>query len=112
MKIDLFVDGSILDIFVNDTWAQSIRVFPQDENATGVSVFSDGTTRVRTLDAWTLTGDGAGIDGVTADDDTARTTDVFHISGRLVRSGVDMAQALDGLDSGIYIIGGRKYVVR
>lgn len=112
MKIDLFIDGSILDIFVNDTWAQSIRVFPQDETATGVSVFSDGTTRVRSLEAWTLTGDGAGIDGVTADDDTARTTDVFHVSGRLGRSGVGMAQALDGLDSGIYIIGGRKYVVR
>lgn len=111
-SIDLFIDGSILDIFVNDKWAQSIRVFPQDGTATDVSVFSDGTTRVRSLEAWTLTGEGAGIDCVTADDDESTSADVFHISGRLLKKGVMREDALEGLDSGIYIIDGRKYVVK
>lgn len=33
LKINVFVDHSILDIFVNDRWATSIRVFPTDAEA-------------------------------------------------------------------------------
>ena len=116
LKINLFIDGSILDIFVNDKWAQSIRVFPQGDHADAISVYADGETTARSIKAWTLKSDGAGIDGI-FDDETDRgetdgPVDVYHISGRMVRGGVDRADAVAGLDSGIYIIDGKKVVVK
>lgn len=116
LKINLFIDGSILDIFVNDKWAQSIRVFPQGEHADAISVYADGETVARQIKAWTLKSGGAGIDGI-FDDETDRgetdgPVDVCHISGRMVRGGVDRADAVAGLDSGIYIIDGKKVVVK
>ncbi len=114
MKIDLFIDGSILDIFVNDRWAQSIRVFPLSETADGISVFSDGRTRILSLDAWALASGGAGSGGI-ADDGVGQAeslVDVYDMQGRRVRAGVERASAVEGLDSGVYIAGGKKYVVR
>lgn len=111
LKIDLFIDGSIIDIFVNDTWAQSIRVFATDESARGISVFSDGTTHLRELKAWNLEAGGAGIEGI-ADDTDRDTVDVYHISGSMVRGGVARTEAMAELDSGVYIIDGRKVIVR
>ena len=113
-KIDLFIDGSILDIFVNDRWAQSIRVFPLSETADGISVFSDGRTRILSLDAWALASGGAGSGGI-ADDGVGQAeslVDVYDMQGRRVRAGVERASAVEGLDSGVYIAGGKKYVVR
>lgn len=37
--------------------------------------------------------------------------DVYTVDGRMVRIGVDRSAALEGLEPGIYIIGGRKVVV-
>lgn len=54
LKINAFIDHSILDVFVNDTWAFSMRVFPTDAEADGVEAFSRGTTHVTRLDAWRL----------------------------------------------------------
>ena len=34
------------------------------------------------------------------------------MQGRRVRAGVERASAVEGLDSGVYIAGGKKYVVR
>ncbi len=55
MKLQVFVDGSIMDIFVNDKWAFSVRVFPTSGNLADVEAFSDGTTNVKSLQAWGLT---------------------------------------------------------
>lgn len=38
--------------------------------------------------------------------------DVYNLQGRLLRSGVDAIHATDNLPSGIYIVGGRKVMVR
>src|SRR5665648_83251 len=55
MRIHLFIDHSIMDIFVNDQYAFSIRVFPTDPNADEVEVFSEGnSTHVISLKAWKL----------------------------------------------------------
>lgn len=54
IKINAFVDHSIMDVFINDTWAFSMRLFPTDAAANGVEAFSDGTTHVNRLDAWNL----------------------------------------------------------
>lgn len=40
------------------------------------------------------------------------TVEVFTTDGRLVRSGVTLEQALDGLHPGIYIVGGKKVLIR
>ena len=54
MKINVFVDHSILDIFVNDKWATSIRVFPTDADATDIEAFATSSTKVQSLAAWVL----------------------------------------------------------
>ncbi|MBQ9466158.1 MAG: GH32 C-terminal domain-containing protein [Muribaculaceae bacterium] len=53
LKLHLFLDGSIVDIFVNDTWAFSVRVFPTEASGTGAEAFSTVATAA-TLKAWTL----------------------------------------------------------
>lgn len=54
MKIHLFYDHSVLDIFINDRWATSIRVFPTNASADGVSLFAEGDTQLQSAQAWTM----------------------------------------------------------
>jgi Beta-fructosidases (levanase/invertase) len=55
MRIHIFIDHSIMDIFVNNQYAFSIRVFPTDINAEDIEVFSDGgTTHATSIQAWKL----------------------------------------------------------
>ena len=113
LKLNVFIDHSIVDIFINDTWATSIRVFPTDADANGIEAFSDGTTQVYDLNAWVLTPAGAaGITGVTADHPEISLTDVYNLQGSLVKAGVPADRATDGLPAGIYVASGRKFVVR
>ena len=42
----------------------------------------------------------------------AESVDVHTLSGQLIRRGVSPQQAIQGLPRGIYIVGGRKMVVR
>jgi len=54
-RIHLFIDHSIMDVFVNNQYAFSIRVFPTDPGADEVEMFSEGTsTHVISLKAWKL----------------------------------------------------------
>lgn len=57
MKLHLFIDHSIIDLFVNDRYAASVRVFPTDDNADLIEVFAEGSTFVDSIDAWII-GDG------------------------------------------------------
>lgn len=68
LKINAFIDHSIMDVFINDTWAFSMRVFPTDENANGIEAFSDGTTHVKTLNAWVLDENQSESSGITSVD--------------------------------------------
>ena len=55
MRIHIFIDHSIMDIFVNNQYAFSIRIFPTDTNAEDIEAFSDGgTTRATSIKAWKL----------------------------------------------------------
>ena len=55
LSLHVFMDHSIMDIFVNNTFAFSIRIFPTETNAVEAEVFSEGgTTRVSNLNAWKL----------------------------------------------------------
>jgi beta-fructofuranosidase len=55
LRMHIFIDHSIMDIFINNQYAFSIRVFPTDTNAEDIEVFSDGgNTRATSIKAWKL----------------------------------------------------------
>ena len=117
MKIDLFVDHSILDIFINDRWATSIRVFPTDADADGVEAFSTGgKVTVRDLKAWNLKHSGSSaIDDVFSDNTSATSeyVDVYTLPGGVkVLSNVKSSEAETMLSPGLYLIGSRKVYIR
>ena len=61
LKIHVFFDHSILDLFINDRWASSIRIFPTSYNSKGVSVFAEGDTPLQSVNAWIMTPSGIDI---------------------------------------------------
>ncbi len=58
VKLNVFFDHSVLDIFVNDTWASSVRVFAKAHAAEDAKVFADGANEVKRIEAWNLKGTG------------------------------------------------------
>ncbi|MDE6227034.1 MAG: GH32 C-terminal domain-containing protein [Muribaculaceae bacterium] len=116
LTLNVFVDGSIVDIFVNDTYATSIRVFPKESEAVAAEAFSrNGSVMATQLGAWQLKSTGsAGVEslpfgsGAALDD----KVDVVSISGMLLKRGVSREEASKGLEKGIYLIGGKKVAVR
>lgn len=116
MTIDVFIDGSIVEIFVNDMWATSIRVYPKDSDADGVEVFSrGGNVEASTVKGWVLsTGGSAGIGDIGYEDNSFRNSpiEVFTILGQKVKEASTESAALEGLEKGIYIVGGRKILVK
>lgn len=113
-KINLFIDHSILDIFVNDKWATSIRVFPVSAGDDEIEAFADASTHVKSLEAWKLTksNSGSGITLPTVDPDNgSKLLSVCDLQGRLLKHNVTPEEATEGLPSGIYIIGTKKVVI-
>ena len=53
LKLHVYLDGSIADIFVNDTWAYSVRLFPNDAAQVEAEAFATAATPAR-INAWTL----------------------------------------------------------
>jgi beta-fructofuranosidase len=106
LKIQLYVDHSIMDLFVNDRWATSLRVFPTDTDADGIEAFSEGTTRVRELRAWRLQADAtSGIEPVIApSDDIDVPVQVYDLAGHLLCRTAGVQEALETLPSGMYIV--------
>ena len=124
LTLDVFVDGSILDVFVNDRYATSVRVYPTDSDADGLEVFSEGTVRVPSLEAWLLgdsdyeddgKGEGnedpdAGIDDIIQD--LPSIVNVYTLNGLPVKRNVKSSEAIAGLPKGVYLIGPHKIAVR
>lgn len=54
LEIHLFIDGSVIEGFINNEDAFSTRIFPLKANSTQVELFSDGTTTEVKADIWTL----------------------------------------------------------
>jgi beta-fructofuranosidase len=62
VKMHVFVDHSIIDVFINDRYAASVRIFANGENSDDVETFSYGaTTMVNSINAWILNTDNAGV---------------------------------------------------
>ena len=55
MKMHLFFDHSVLDVFINDRWATSVRIFPTSASNTGVSLYALGDTPLQSASAWKMT---------------------------------------------------------
>ena len=101
LKLHVFVDGSIVDVFVNDTWAYSVRVFPNDELNVDAEVFVTVPTSVK-VSAWKLDaaqGEDSAVDVVTFSPSTDNR--IFDLQGR---------QLFSVPEQGIYIKNGKKYV--
>lgn len=105
MKINVFIDHSILDIFINDKWATSIRVFPTDTDANGIEAFAGGDVQVQSLRAWTLQGGNTGIGEISADPFDEADAPVYTLDGLQVADP-------SNLSSGIYLRAGRKFIVK
>lgn len=104
-KLHVFLDGSILDIFVNDKWAYSVRVFPTDASATSAQVFATAETAVK-VSAWTLNAtksDPTGISEKRIVKSEKFAAAIYDLQGRKIGS---------GLKRGLYIKNGKKYVAR
>lgn len=62
-------DHSILDIFVNDTWASSVRVFANAKSAENATAFADIDNQVKYIKAWNLIANtgNSGINDIKSD---------------------------------------------
>ena len=87
MKIHLFFDHSVLDVFINDRWATSVRIFPTSTSATGVSVYAVDNTELQSLNAWTMIpaeGDEMPDALETVSSHPANACDKFILDGQLL----------------------------
>ena len=103
LKINVFIDHSILDIFVNDRWATSIRVFPTAADADGIEAYADSTVKVNELKAWTL--DAANGNAVKSVWNAPTGNDnIYNLQG--------IKLPAEEYTSGIHITNGKKTLVR
>lgn len=99
LKLHVFLDGSIADIFVNDTWAFSVRLFPTDVNAVETEVFATSPTAVK-VSAWTL--DGSLPTGISPLSNSQWSNgQIYDLQGRLLNHRPQ---------KGFFIQNGKKYV--
>lgn len=54
-KFHVFIDGSVIDVFINDAAAFSFRSYPSKADSDGINIFgSQGVANFTALDYWTL----------------------------------------------------------
>lgn len=116
LKINIFIDHSILDIFVNDRWASSIRVFPTNAESTGIEAFATkGAVTFKELRAWNLGPEGGyvpgAVEGISADN-VMEGTPVYDMNGMLVQRVSGNVNPLSDLEPGVYVVNGKKHIVR
>ena len=72
ITLHAFFDGSILDLFVNDTEAASIRIFATAPEASALSLWSEAPTTVVSAEVWLLspTQQASAIETIHADNDS------------------------------------------
>lgn len=103
LTLHVFLDGSIADIFVNDTWAFSVRIFPNDATQIEAEIFVTGEMQTN-VKAWTLDTSHSGDTGIGSIIVSKASDDrIFDLQGR---------QLSDAPHKGTFITNGKKYVVR
>ena len=107
LKLHVFFDGSIADIFVCDRWAFSTRIFPTDEDAVNAEVYTTSSMPVK-VNAWKLTKEGDTATSIrpTVPYDAVSqhpNTPIYDLQGRCIS---DLAPQ----GKGIIIQNGRKVI--
>jgi len=104
LTLHVFLDGSIADIFVNDTWAFSVRIFPNDAAQIEAEAFAS-TEMQADLKAWNLKASQGGSTAITAarSDIACQSEILCDLQGRSL-SAVPR--------KGVYIKDHKKYVAR
>ncbi|MCR4582687.1 MAG: GH32 C-terminal domain-containing protein [Prevotella sp.] len=104
LKLNVFLDGSILDIFVNDRWAYSVRLFPTNAEQVEVEAFSTAATTA-SVKAWVLDATKGGVSSLRSVSAVteAPSANAYDLSG--IRLQGERRR-------GVYIAGGKKYVAR
>ncbi len=55
LNLHIFLDGSVLEVFINDEKALSTRIFPEKPASTGIDLFSEnGAATFQHLDIWKM----------------------------------------------------------
>ena len=99
LKLHVFLDGSIADIFVNDTWAFSVRFFPTDANAVEAEAFGTADVKGWVLDAKQSVDTRIGQIVSTK----SPNNKYYSLQGRRLAAAPQ---------KGLYIMNGKKYVSR
>ncbi len=98
LKMHLFIDGSIADIFINDRWAFSVRFFPNNVTQQDIEVFATAATDVH-VQAWHLNASADGISDITVPTGHVQQG-IYDLQGRMLGT---VPQR------GAYISNGKKY---
>ena len=108
LKLHVYLDGSIADIFVNETWAYSVRIFPNDAAAVETEVFATNQMQAN-VKAWTLKADNStGIKPIENSPLSIFNSQfVYDLHGRKY-----FPSSLHTPPSSIFIQNGKKYVSR
>lgn len=55
VRLRVFLDRSVLEVFLNDRWCMTQRIYPENVDSTRVSLFSrEGSISVTSVDAWDI----------------------------------------------------------
>ena len=55
LRLRIFLDRSCVEVFANDRQCLTVRVYPERDDSTGVSLFArGGPARLASLDAWQM----------------------------------------------------------
>ncbi|MBQ3627553.1 MAG: GH32 C-terminal domain-containing protein, partial [Bacteroidaceae bacterium] len=105
LKLHVFLDGSIADIFVNDTWAYSVRLFPTNAEQTEAEVFATSNTTAK-VSAWLLDAQQKQSDAIGSiwnDSRLRKNPSIYNLQGMQLSSVPT---------KGMCIINGKKYYAR
>jgi len=105
LKLHVFLDGSIADIFVNDTWAYSVRLFPTNAEQTEAEVFATSNTTTK-VSAWLLDAQQKQSDAIGSiwnDNRSLKNPSIYNLQGM---------QLSRVPTKGMCIINGKKYYAR
>lgn len=101
LVLHMYLDGSIVDVFVNERFAFSVRLFPTDVDATATEVFSTTDTEVN-VSAWVLNANSSSHTSIASvSNETETSRGIFALDGTQIKGTPKRA---------IFIVNGKKYV--
>lgn len=103
VTLHIYIDNSIADIFINDKWAFSVRIYATNTAADKVEAYALGSTHVNSMSAWVLDpqsdGISTGIDHAMVSCNKDAEAPAYNMAGQRVSNSF----------RGFVIQGGKKY---